>query len=42
MDLTAIAVFLGYSEPSAFFRAYKQWTGETPGSLRKDPQADLR
>ncbi len=35
MDLSAIALFLGYSEPSAFFRAYKQWTGETPGELRK-------
>ncbi len=35
MELGAIAVFLGYSEPSAFFRAYKQWTGETPSALRK-------
>ena len=42
MDLAAIALFLGYSEPSAFFRAYKQWTGETPGQLRKTLQNELQ
>jgi AraC-like DNA-binding protein len=27
---------LGYSEPTAFIRAFKKWYGQTPGSFRKD------
>ena len=30
-----IAVLLGYSEPSVFFRAFRQWTGKTPGEYRQ-------
>jgi len=35
-SLTAseLAFLLGYSEPAAFFRAFKRWTGETPKSYR--------
>ena len=35
-DLPAaeIALLLGYSEPSVFFRAFRQWTGLTPGEYR--------
>jgi AraC-like DNA-binding protein len=29
-----IAYLLGYTEPSAFFRAFKRWTGKTPSELR--------
>jgi AraC-like DNA-binding protein len=29
-----IALLLGYSEPSVFFRAFRQWTGLTPGEYR--------
>lgn len=29
-----IAVLLGYSEPSVFFRAFRHWTGLTPGEYR--------
>jgi len=30
MDLGTISIFLGYSEPSSFFRAYKRWNKKTP------------
>ncbi|MCC5600403.1 helix-turn-helix transcriptional regulator [Nostoc favosum] len=29
-----VAFFLGFSEPSAFHRAFKQWTGKTPRAYR--------
>lgn len=32
-----IASVLGYSEQSAFQRAFKRWTGSTPQSFRKNP-----
>jgi AraC-like DNA-binding protein len=31
---TEIALLLGYSESSVFFRAFRQWTGLTPGEYR--------
>lgn len=30
-----VAYMVGYSEPSAFVRAFKRWTGETPRSYRR-------
>lgn len=33
-----IALLLGYSEPSVFFRAFRQWTGLTPGEYRSQQQ----
>ncbi|MGU7774766.1 AraC family transcriptional regulator [Burkholderia sp. MR1-5-21] len=35
-----IAVELGFSEPSAFHRAFRKWTGHSPGGFRAD-QAGL-
>jgi AraC-like DNA-binding protein len=35
-----IALLLGYSEPSVFFRAFRQWTGLTPGEYRNRQQRD--
>ncbi len=35
---TEIALLLGYSEPSVFFRAFRQWTGLTPGEYRARQQ----
>jgi AraC-like DNA-binding protein len=34
MSLGEIAFGLGFSEPSAFHRAFKRWTGRTPGGYR--------
>jgi AraC-like DNA-binding protein len=31
-----VAFLLGYSEASAFHRAFKRWTGRTPGDHRRD------
>lgn len=32
--IAEVAYLVGYSEPSAFHRAFKRWTGTTPGELR--------
>jgi len=34
LQIGEIAFLLGYSEPRAFHRAFKGWTGETPGTYR--------
>ena len=34
-NLTDIAAQLGFAEPSAFHRAFKKWTGATPGDYRR-------
>lgn len=34
-ELTEIAFLVGYSELSAFHRAFRKWTGETPQAARK-------
>lgn len=36
--INSIALRLGFSEPSAFNRAFKKWTGQTPGEFRKKAQ----
>lgn len=35
LGLADIALLLGYSEQSAFQRAYKHWTGQTPQKMRQ-------
>jgi AraC-like DNA-binding protein len=30
-----VAYLLGFSEPSAFNRAFRRWTGETPRDYRR-------
>lgn len=36
LSLIDIAFLLGFSEQSSFQRAFKRWTGETPGKYRKN------
>ncbi|MCJ8169874.1 AraC family transcriptional regulator [Atopomonas sediminilitoris] len=35
LSASEIALLLGYAEPSVFFRAFRQWTGLTPGEYRR-------
>jgi len=32
-----VALLLGFSEPSAFYRAFRRWTGATPQSFCATP-----
>lgn len=34
-SVAEVAFFLGYSEPAAFHRAFKRWTGQTPAEYRR-------
>ncbi len=36
LSLADIAALLGFSEQSAFQRAYRRWTGQSPGRARRD------
>lgn len=38
ISLTEIAFLLGFSEQSAFNRAFKRWTGQSPSAYRNRPQ----
>lgn len=38
LSITDIAYLLGFSEPGALVRAFKKWTGQTPGEYRKQPE----
>jgi AraC-like DNA-binding protein len=40
--LTEVAFLLGYSEVSAFNRAFKRWTGSTPSEYRASAHASTR
>ena len=33
--LYEIAYLVGYTEPSAFYKAFRRWTGMTPGEFRQ-------
>ncbi len=37
LSVQEVAFLLGFSEPSAFHRAFKRWTGRSPGALRTAP-----
>lgn len=40
-SITEISFFLGFSTPSAFHRAFKRWTGNTPELYRKHSLQEL-
>jgi AraC-like DNA-binding protein len=40
VTLTEVAFLLGYSESSAFVRAFRRWTGETPRAYRKRARSE--
>jgi AraC-like DNA-binding protein len=40
LPVSEIAVMVGYSETSAFVRAFKRWSGVTPGSCRHRTSSD--
>jgi AraC-like DNA-binding protein len=35
MEVRQIALALGYSDPSAFTRAFRRWSGTTPAQWRR-------
>jgi AraC-like DNA-binding protein len=39
VSLSQIAWLLGYSEPHAFYHAFKRWTGNSPGRARNPPSS---
>jgi AraC-like DNA-binding protein len=41
-SLDDVASSLGYAEPSAFVRAFRRWTGMTPGQFRAHARAEAR
>jgi AraC-like DNA-binding protein len=40
LSAAELASLLGYTEPSAFFRAFRRWTGETPRGYRASRRGD--
>jgi transcriptional regulator GlxA family with amidase domain len=37
LPMSQVAWLLGFAEASAFFHAFKRWTGKTPRHLRQHP-----
>lgn len=41
IPLYEVSYMVGYTEPSAFYKAFKRWAGTTPGEYRQALQTDL-
>ncbi len=39
LPLDEVASRLGFAEPSAFYRAFRKWQGNTPGRYRAEAQS---
>ncbi len=42
LSINDIAAKVGFTEPSTFHRAFKKWTGVTPGAYREGERGNLR
>lgn len=40
LSVNAIAALMGFTDPSAFHRSFKKWTGQTPGQFRNTTLAE--
>lgn len=36
LSVNAVAALMGFTDPSAFHRSFKKWTGQTPGQYRSE------
>jgi len=42
LSINEIAELMGFSEPSTFHRAFKKWTGLTPGAYRQGSESSIQ
>jgi AraC-like DNA-binding protein len=40
LSINEVAMLMGFTDPSAFHRSFKKWTGETPGQFRSGLRRD--